>query len=199
MQRCAIVIHSVNGNVYIIANHMKEVLDGLGVDARLYRVADDDLHIWANKSDAANDFYEDISSLPIIHDSSLEKSSMVIFGAPTVFSNVSAEMKTFMDSTKELCHDQGLSGKYFGCFTSSNGNLYQGACCIDSMVRFSQAHGMIHVPSGIDSEVSASQQVEAGIVHLAGEESEVRPSAQLGDMIQRYCETIADILGDDEE
>ena len=49
MQRCAIVIHSVNGNVYIIANHMKEVLVELGVDARLYRVADEDLHIWANK------------------------------------------------------------------------------------------------------------------------------------------------------
>lgn len=197
MQRCAIVIHSVNGNVYIIANHMKEVLVELGVDARLYRVADEDLHIWANKSDAANDFYEDISSLPIIHDSSLEKSMMVIFGSPTMFSNVSAEMKTFMDSTSELCRQQGLSGKFFGCFTSSSGNLYQGACCIDTMVRFSQAHGMIHVPAGIDDAISASVQVESGIVHLAGEESEVRPSAQFGDRIRRYCETVAEILNDE--
>ena len=122
---------------------------------------------------------------------------MVIFGSPTMFSNVSAEMKTFMDSTSELCRQQGLSGKFFGCFTSSSGNLYQGACCIDTMVRFSQAHGMIHVPAGIDDAISASVQVESGIVHLAGEESEVRPSAQFGDRIRRYCETVAEILNDE--
>ncbi len=196
MERCAIVIHSVNGNVYIIANHMKEMLVEKGIDARLYRVADDDLHIWANTSDAANDFYEDISSLPIIHESSLEKSSMVILGTPTIFSNVSAEMKTFMDSTKVLSESQGLAGKYFACFTSSSGNLYQAACCIDSMVRFSQAHGMIHVPTGLDSSISSAQQIESGIVHLSGDENEIRPSVQLGEVISSFCETVSDILSD---
>ncbi|NLV83851.1 MAG: flavodoxin family protein, partial [Spirochaetales bacterium] len=45
MERCAIIIHSVNGNCYIIATYLQELLVKRNVDARLYRVEDSDLHI----------------------------------------------------------------------------------------------------------------------------------------------------------
>ena len=92
MERCSIIVHSVNGNSYIIATVLQELLTERGVDARLYRVEDADAHIWANKSDAANDFYEDIQALPIANESTLLKSKMVILGCPTTFGNVSAEL-----------------------------------------------------------------------------------------------------------
>ena len=69
-----------NGNNYLIATHMQEVLKQNGVDARLYRVEDEDLHIWANRSDAANDYYEEIQALPVANESTLEKSQMIILG-----------------------------------------------------------------------------------------------------------------------
>ncbi|MFA7540408.1 MAG: NAD(P)H-dependent oxidoreductase, partial [Sphaerochaetaceae bacterium] len=98
MSRCSIIVHSVNGNSYIIASYLQELLKEREVDARLYRVEDPDLHIWANQSDTANDYYEEISSLPVASNSTLEKSKMVIMGCPTSFGNVSSEMKAFMES-----------------------------------------------------------------------------------------------------
>ena len=60
MKRCSIVIHSVSGNCYIIGSYLKEALEKRNVDVRFYRVEDPDLHIWANKEETANDYYEDI-------------------------------------------------------------------------------------------------------------------------------------------
>ena len=102
MKRCSIIIHSVSGNCYIIGSYLKELMTERNVDARLYRVEDPDLHIWANTQETTNDFYEDILALPIVSTSTLTKSDMVILGSPTRFGNISAEMKTFLDTTLPL-------------------------------------------------------------------------------------------------
>jgi NAD(P)H dehydrogenase (quinone) len=80
MNRCSIIVHSVNGNCYIIATYLQELLSQRNIDARLYRVEDSDLHILANESDAVNDFYEDIQNLPVANGSILQKSQMVVLG-----------------------------------------------------------------------------------------------------------------------
>ncbi|MDC7244807.1 MAG: flavodoxin family protein [Sphaerochaetaceae bacterium] len=199
MDRCSIIVHSVNGNNYLIASHMQEIMKEKGVDARLYRVEDEDLHIWANKSDAANDYYEDIQALPVVNESVLEKSQMIILGSPTTFGNVSAEMKAFMDSTEPLLEDNILEGKFFACFTSCTYSICEGAFCIDSMVHFAQTHKMIHLPLGIHEDLSWANQPVSGIVHLAGKDNAIRPSTQLGDVIQVYCEMLSEYMVDDEE
>ena len=50
--RCNIIIHSVSGNIFIIASYLKDKLNEAGVDARIYRVEDPDLHILAAKKDS---------------------------------------------------------------------------------------------------------------------------------------------------
>ena len=191
MDRCAIIMHSVNGNNYIIASHMQEILKKNGIDARLYRVEDEDLHIWANTSDAANDFYEDIAALPLISESTLQKSQMIILGCPTTFGNVSAEMKAFMDSTIPLLESETLSGKFFACFTSCTHSLGEGAFCIDNMVHFAQAHQMIHIPVGLHSSIEWSNQPVSGIVHLAGKDN-IRPSTQFGELVEHYSNMLSE-------
>jgi NAD(P)H dehydrogenase (quinone) len=191
MQRCSIIIHSVSGNSFIIANYLKELLVERSVDARVYRVEDADLHIWANKSDAANDFYEDIQALPVANNSTLLKSKMIILGSPTSFGNVSAEMKAFMDSTYSLAEDRSLEGRYFACFTSCDHSVAEGAYCIDSMVHYAQTMGLIHVPLGMHLNLSWANQPVSGIVHLSGKESSIRPSKQLGDILAVYADTLA--------
>ena len=109
MKRCSIIIHSVSGNCFIIGSYLKEALEKCNVDVRFYRVEDTDLHIWANKQETANDYYEDIMGLPVVTPEKLLKSDMIIFGCPTVFGNISAEMKTFIDSTVDMCEDHALS------------------------------------------------------------------------------------------
>ncbi|WP_320129153.1 NAD(P)H-dependent oxidoreductase [uncultured Sphaerochaeta sp.] len=48
--------------------------------------------------------------------STLLKSDMVILGSPTRFGNISAEMKTFLDTTLPLSKDRSLETKFFACF-----------------------------------------------------------------------------------
>ncbi len=191
MDRCSIIVHSVNGNSYIIATFLQELLVERGVDARLYRVEDADLHIWANKSDAANDFYEEIQALPVANESTLLKSGMVILGCPTTFGNVSAEMKAFMDSTYELAMNRSLEGRYFACFTSCDNSIAEGAFCIDSLVHYAQTMGLIHIPLGMHGNLARANQPVSGIVHLAGKDSTIRPSQELGDVLAAYVDTLA--------
>jgi NAD(P)H dehydrogenase (quinone) len=191
MERCSIIVHSVNGNSYIIATVLQELLTERGVDARLYRVEDADAHIWANKSDAANDFYEDIQALPIANESTLLKSKMVILGCPTTFGNVSAELKAFMDSTYELAENRSMEGRYFACFTSCDHSVAEGAFCIDSMVHYAQTLGLVHIPLGMHRNLAWANQPVSGIVHLAGKDNTIRPSQQLGDILAAYADTLA--------
>lgn len=196
MKRCSIIIHSVNGNCYIIGSYLKEALEKRNVDVRFYRVEDTDLHIWANREETANDFYEQIMELPVVTPEKLLKSDMVIFGSPTRFGNVSAEMKTFIDSTFAMCEDKALADKFFACFTSCKYSLCEGSRALDSMIYWAQGNGMIHIPFGIHADIPTCHQPVQGLAHLEGTESLVRPSEQLGQEIDLYAENLASYIQD---
>ena len=196
MKRCSIVIHSVSGNCYIIGSCLKEALSKRNVDVRFYRVEDPDLHIWANRDETVNDYYEDVVSLPVVTPEKLLKSDMIIFGCPSVFGNVSAEMKTFMDSTVQMCEDQALSDKFFACFTSSRYSIGDGSRALDTMVYWAQQHGMIHIPFATRPGKQSCYQPVQGIAHLEGGESIVRPSSLLGEEIELYAGDLASYIQD---
>lgn len=191
MKRCSIIIHSVSGNCFIMGQYMQELLIERSCDARLYRVSDEDLHIWANKLETVNDFIEDILALPIANSSTLKKSEMIILGCPTLFGNVSAEMKSFLDSTYELSETRELESKFFTSFTSCTHSTCEGAHAIDSMLLWAQNMGMLHIPFGVHTEINSHNQPAAGIVHLAGKENMIRPSQQLGEVMAVYADTLA--------
>lgn len=194
MKRCSIVIHSVNGNCYIIGSYLKEALEKRNVDVRFYRVEDADLHIWANREETANDYYEDIMELPVVTPEKLIKSDMVVFGCPTRFGNVSAEMKAFIDSTIEMCEDHALEDKFFACFTTCRYSLSEGSRCLDSMVFWAQENGMLHIPFAIHTDKPNRNQSVQGLAHLEGEQSHFRPSTELGEEIDMYAENLASYM-----
>lgn len=127
MKRCSIIIHSVTGNCYILGSYLKDLMGERNVDARLYRVEDQDLHIWAEKQDTTNEFYEDIFALPVASTDLLLKSDMIILGSPTRFGNTTSEMKAFLDGTYPLSENRELNGKFFACFTSCSHSTNEGA------------------------------------------------------------------------
>ncbi len=191
MKRCSIIIHSVNGNSFLMGSYLQEQLRIRNVDARLYRVEDPDLHIWANKLETTNDYYEDILALPEATISTLRKSDMVILGCPTRFGNVTAEMKSFLDATFDLSEDRSLETKFFACFTSCTHSTCEGSHALDSMLYWAQNMGMIHIPFGVHTEMPNCNQPVAGLVHLAGKENMIRPSQQLGDAMDAYADILA--------
>jgi len=161
------------------------------VDARLYRVDDPDLHIWANTQETTNDFYEDILALPVVSLSTLLKSDMIILGSPTRFGNITAEMKTFLDTTISLSKDRSLETKFFACFTSCSHSTCEGAHTLNAMIYWSQAMGMLHIPFGVHEEIEYLDQPVAGIVHLAGKEDAIRPSDRLGKEMEVYADILS--------
>ncbi|AEV29782.1 multimeric flavodoxin WrbA [Sphaerochaeta pleomorpha str. Grapes] len=191
MKRCSIIIHSVSGNCFIIGSYLKELMEQRSVDARLYRVEDPDLHIWANKQETTNDFYEDILALPVASLSTLLKSDMVILGSPTRFGNITAEMKTFLDTTLPLSKERSLETKFFACFTSCSHSTCEGAHTLNALIYWSQNMGMLHIPYGVHEEIENLDQPVAGIVHLAGKEDSIRPSEQLGQEMEVYADILS--------
>lgn len=195
MNRCSIIMHSIGGNCYILGSYFQELLHDNGVDARLYRVKDDDLHIWADRQDTTNEYYEEILALPEASLETLGKSDMVILGSPTRFGNVTAEMKAFLDDTFLMSERQELAGKVFACYTSCLHSTNEGVHALDNMIYWAQAQGMIHIPFGIHpSPNNLENQPASGIVHLGGLDGVFRPSQQLGEMMQGYAKELASYL-----
>ena len=192
--RCNIIIHSVSGNIYIIASYLQDRLKESGIDARLYRVEDPDLHILAAENDSVNQYLEDILELSVANEETLEEADMIILGAPTRFGGMTAEMKAFLDSTYDMCEERRLVGRLFGCFTSCAHSICEGSHALDSMLYWAQNMSLLHIPSGVHPEVRLSNQPVAGIVHLEGRDKGIRPSDKLGDVIDKYVEGILSYL-----
>lgn len=191
MKRCSIIFHSVCGNCYILASAFRDALLAEGLDARLYRVDDDDLHIWANKLEIANEFYEEILELPIANSETLLKSDLIILGSPTYFANVSAEMKKFMDQSSIYFDDGKLTGKFFSCFTSCSLLEGGGILCLEAMIHYAQHMGLIHIPLGRQVNHIDEKQPVCGIMHTSGKESNVRPSDKIGKALEYYAKILA--------
>jgi NAD(P)H dehydrogenase (quinone) len=194
MKRCSIIFHSVCGNTYIIASAFQEALKERGLDARLYRVDDPDHHIWANKLEIANEFYEEILELPIANSETLLKSDLIILGSPTYFANMSAEMKQFIDYSSIYFDDGKLTGKYFACFTSCSYAIGGGMLCLQSLIHYAQHMGLIHIPLGRQVDHIDSKQPVSGILHCSGRESNIRPSDKLGKALEYYADILVEAV-----
>jgi len=191
MKRCSIIIHSVNGNCYTMGAFLKEELEKRNVDVRFYRVEDNDLHILANESETVNNCYEDIMALPVATTEKLLKSDMIILGCPTVFGNVTAEMKAFIDSTLPMCDNKTLADKFFACFTTCRNSLCEGSRTLDTLIYWAQNMGMLHIPFGIHNEITHCTQPVQGIVHCEGKDGLIAPAAQIGAELTSYANDLA--------
>ncbi len=144
--RANIIIHSVSGNLFIIAEALKEKLIGKGADARLYRVEDLDLHIEANGKSEVIEYYEDIIALPLANNRKLEKADAIIIGTCSRFSMPSAEMKAFLDSTWPLYESQKLKGRSFYGFASSTVSKADGNKAVKCLYSWARMQGLSLIP-----------------------------------------------------
>jgi len=111
-----IVFYSMYGHVEGLAKRMKKGVDGVeGVEAFLYRVAEtlsDDVLM---KMKAPG---KDVG-IPEITAAELVNADGVLFGFPTRYGCMAAQMKSFFDSTGQLWKEQKLAGKPAGFFVST--------------------------------------------------------------------------------
>jgi len=114
-----VVFYSMYGHVYEMA---KEVSSGAsqvsGSDVHLYQVQElipeDRLEASGAKS-ARGSF----AHIPLITPADLASADAILFGTPTRFGNMCAQMRNFLDQTSQLWMQGGLVGKVGSVFTST--------------------------------------------------------------------------------
>ncbi len=176
--RTNIIIHSVSGNIYLLAQALKEKLIEKNVDARVYRIEDSDLHVAAAKDNEANEYYEEIISLPLASNEKLRKADTIVLACPAVFSLPSAEMVTFLNGTLPLRKTGELEGKRFYAFASSRYGEEEGKSAITGLQLWADSMALDILPEPV-------------FVHDDGDIIALRPGVDTDKILDEIAAVIA--------
>lgn len=117
-----VVYHSLYGHVQTLANAVVEGAKGVaGVEVMLRRAREFPeyvQHIEAEKGYALQ-AYQGQQSVPECTVDDLRAADGVVFGSPTRYGNMTAQMKALIDSTASLWLNGEMEGKPAGVFTST--------------------------------------------------------------------------------
>lgn len=117
--KVAIIYYSASGTNHLLANAVAEGASAAGADPRLRLVAETISTTVIEKNPEWKKFAEKTknSVRASLHD--LEWADAVVFGSPTRYGNVCAQLKAFLDSTGELWYRGALKNKVYAGFTSA--------------------------------------------------------------------------------
>lgn len=116
-----VVYYSLYGHTYQMARAVeKGVASVSGVEAVLRRVEEFDAVLKATaESQHATKLRNETSSIPVCSLDDLRQADGVVFGSPTRYGNMTAQMKQLIDSTSSLWLKGEMEGKPAGVFTST--------------------------------------------------------------------------------
>ncbi|MCF8050582.1 MAG: NAD(P)H:quinone oxidoreductase [Desulfobacterales bacterium] len=115
------VYYTMYGHTLTLANSVHEGVNGVdGVQGVLRRAAEfDAVDKIIDKNDFARGVREQQQDVPVCTVEDLRQADGVIFGSPTRYGNMTAQMKQLIDSTAELWMNGEMEGKPAGVFTST--------------------------------------------------------------------------------
>ena len=115
----AVIYYSATGSVYAMARAVATGAAAAGGDVRLRRVAETAPAeaIGANERWSAH--LRATASVPVARPEDVDWAEVVLFGTPTRFGNVSAQLKAFLDTLGPLWGAGRLAGKVFAGFVST--------------------------------------------------------------------------------
>ncbi|CAI9777732.1 unnamed protein product [Fraxinus pennsylvanica] len=141
-----IVFYSMYGHVEGLARRMKMGVDAVdGVEAVLFRVPEtlSDGALAQMRAPPKDD------SIPVIGSpADLVSADGFLFGFPTRYGCMAAQMKAFFDSTGQLWREQKLSGKPAGFFVSTGTQGGGQETTAWTAITQLAHHGMLFVPIG---------------------------------------------------
>lgn len=140
-----IIYYSMYGHVEVLAKRIKAGVDSVeGIEGHLYRVEETlPPHVLDKMKAPPKD-----KSVPIISAKELPDADGFIFGFPTRFGAMAAQMKAFFDSTGSLWQDQQLAGKPAGIFVSTGSQGGGQESTVLTSITQLVHHGMLFVPIG---------------------------------------------------
>lgn len=114
-----ILFHSLYGHIATLANAVAEGARTVpGINVQIKRIPETLSPDIINKMGATAS-QEALASIPVATYDDLIAADGIIFGTPTRFGNMSAQMKQFLDGTGQLWATNALVGKVGSVFTST--------------------------------------------------------------------------------
>ena len=164
-----VVFYSMYGHIHRLAEAVVEGARSVGdTEVRLLQVAELVPEEALQRTGAAQ-ARSAFSSVPIAKPNELADADAIIFGTPTRFGNMAAQMRNFLDQTGGLWAKGSLIGKVGSVFTST-GTQHGGAeTTITSFHTTLLHHGMVIV--GVPyacQELSNMQEITGGSPYGAG-------------------------------
>ncbi|MET7829323.1 NAD(P)H:quinone oxidoreductase [Streptomyces sp. NPDC005386] len=117
--KLAVIYYSSTGTITEIAKALRDASVKAGADVRLLKVAElaPQTAIDANPAWAAH--HAATADIPLATPEDIEWADAVLFGTPTRFGNVSAQLKQFIDTLGGLWAQGKLADKVYSGFVSS--------------------------------------------------------------------------------
>ncbi|XP_057972304.1 probable NAD(P)H dehydrogenase (quinone) FQR1-like 2 [Malania oleifera] len=140
-----IVFYSMYGHVEALARRMKKGVDGIdGVEGLLFRVSETlpDEVLEQMRAPPKDD------DVPVITAEELAAADGFLFGFPTRYGSMAAQMKAFFDSTGQMWKEQKLAGKPAGFFVSTGTQGGGQETTAWTAITQLAHHGMLFVPIG---------------------------------------------------
>ncbi len=145
MAKVQIVFYSMYGHVYqlaeAVAEGAREVPD---TEVSLYQVPEL-MSDEALEQSGAKDAREAFADIPVAEPAQLAEADAIIFGTPTRFGNMCAQMRNFLDQTGQLWFTGALVGKLGSVFASTGTQHGGQETTITSFHSTLLHHGMIIV------------------------------------------------------
>ena len=145
MAKVQVVFYSMYGHVHQLAEAVAEgAREVPNTEVGLYQVPElvPDEALEKSGAKAARETFADI---PIAEPAQLAEADAIIFGTPTRFGNMCAQMRNFLDQTGQLWFNGGLIGKIGSVFASTGTQHGGQETTITSFHATLLHHGMIVV------------------------------------------------------
>lgn len=145
MAKVQVVFYSMYGHVYQLAQAVTEgARDVPNTEVSLYQVPElmPDEALEKSGAKAARKAFADI---PMAEPAQLGEADAIIFGTPTRFGNMCAQMRNFLDRTGQLWFSGGLIGKVGSVFASTGTQHGGQETTITSFHSTLLHHGMVVV------------------------------------------------------
>ncbi|GAB5593352.1 hypothetical protein Unana1_08252 [Umbelopsis nana] len=159
-----IVYYSTYGHIYTLAQEVQKGLEAQGAQVKIFQIAET-----LSEEVLAKMYAPPKKDVPVITVDDLKDADAILWGIPTRFGTMPAQVKTFLDSTGGLWQSGGLAGKFTGVFFSTaSQHGGQESTALTTIVYFAH-HGMIYVPLGFaNSHLFDNSEVIGGSAWGAG-------------------------------
>jgi NAD(P)H:quinone oxidoreductase type IV len=165
--KVAVIYYSSTGNVHQLAEAAAERAAKEGAEVRLVRAAE----LAPAEAIAANPAWqqhaEETSDVPVATPDDIEWADVVLFGTPTRYGNVAAQLKQYLDTLGPLWAQGKLADKVYAGFTSTatkhGGQETTLLALYNSVYHF----GGIIVPPGYTDQLKFNDGNPYGVGHVS--------------------------------